>query len=130
MGVDVPRVIGAKVSPKPLIGSIYLYLVCFASLLIAVFAVVNLVGGVVELVYPDPGMAYYAPIPKEGADAATIAEQQRISRESATRNSVIRLISAGTTLALVGPIYLYHWKRVRKPEPVPPSAGPVPISAS
>jgi hypothetical protein len=92
--------------------NMYLYLICLITLVISIFAAVNLVRSAVELLYPDPG--FYA---SEGREPTiTQEEQQRreaAARDSQRRQAVLGLVGSGTTLLIAGPIYAYHWRRVQ-----------------
>lgn len=97
--------------------NVYLYLVCLITLVIAVFAAVSLVRSTVALLYPDPGYyGYFGPeVPGEGPG---LSEQERqrqeqLARDSERRNTVLELVSSGTTLLIAGPLYVYHWRRVQ-----------------
>lgn len=98
---------------------IYLYLVCIVTLVMVIFATVNLVRSVVELVYPQPVMAF-APEPLKAGDvdaealAAAQREQERNQRQWATRNAVLSIIGNATLLVIAGPLYLYHWRKVER----------------
>lgn len=109
--------------------NLYLYLVCLFTLVISIFAAVNLVRGTVELLYPDPGYYSYASVPGDGSTLSKEEErrQEETARDSQRRQSVLSLVGAGTTLLFAGPIYLYHWRRVQKELPTPqPEPDPVP----
>lgn len=99
--------------------NLYLYLVCLITLVIVIFASVNLVRAVVELVYPDPG--YYITVPmstdgKPTADKAELELQQKSQIEQTTRYSVLSLVSSGMLLLVAGPLWIYHWRKIeRKP---------------
>jgi hypothetical protein len=95
--------------------SLYLYLVCLVTLVIAIFAAVSLVRSVVELAYPDPG--FFAVEKDSGISAADRARQEEAQRDSQRRQSVLGLVGSGTTLAITGPVYLYHWRRVQRELP-------------
>jgi len=97
-----------------LLRNIYLYLVCLISLVITIFAAVNLVTAVVQLLYPDPGFFLYEPVPESGVDPVAQAERQAIADDSARRQAVLGLVSSGTMLAIAVPVYLYHWLRVQR----------------
>jgi hypothetical protein len=95
---------------------LYLYLVCLVTLVISLFAAVNLVRSGVELAYPDPG-AYGWYEPGEGGadlDEAERARQEQLARDSQRRYAVLGLVSAGTTLLVAAPAYVYHWRRVQE----------------
>ena len=95
---------------------LYLYTVCLVTLVITLFAAVNLVRSAVELAYPDPGAYGWAVHPEPGAqlDAAERARQEQLARDSQRRSAVLGLVSSGTTLAIAGPAYAYHWRRVQE----------------
>ena len=97
-----------------LLRNIYLYLVCLISLVIAIFAAVNLVSAIVQLIYPDPGYYLYAPMTESGVDPAEQAAREAAALDSATRQAVLSLVSAGTMLVIAVPVYLYHWRRVQR----------------
>lgn len=105
--------------------NLYLYLVCLFTLVISIFAAVNLVRGTVELLYPDPGYYGYESIARDSAITEEEARrQEEAARDSQRRQSVLGLVGAGTTLLFAGPIYLYHWRRVQKELPTPPVPQP------
>jgi hypothetical protein len=93
--------------------NLYLYLVCLITLVISIFAAVNIVHSAAELFYPDPAYYIQAPI-KEPSISPT--EQERLHRaaqDSQQRQSVLSLISSGTLLLIAGPVYAYHWRRIQ-----------------
>ncbi|MDP9406983.1 MAG: hypothetical protein M3P95_03595 [Actinomycetota bacterium] len=94
---------------------IYLYLVCLVTLVVSLFAAVGLVRGVVELLYPDPAAyAWVEPGPTGvEVDDAERARQEQLGRESQRRQAVIGLVGSATTLAIAGPVYVYHWRQVQ-----------------
>ena len=94
---------------------LYLYLVCLVTLVVSLFAAVGLVRGVVELLYPDPATyAWIEPGPAgEDMDDAERARQEQLGRESQRRQAVIGLVGSATTLAIAGPVYVYHWRQVQ-----------------
>ncbi len=102
--------------------NVYLYLVCLVTLVITIFATVQLVRGVVGLVYPDPGYGYAGDPMLDDETERELAEQ---AVESQRRFEVLEVVAAGTTLLIAGPLYGYHWRRVQReraatgPEVVP-----------
>jgi hypothetical protein len=100
--------------------NLYLYLVCLITLVIAVFAAVQLVRSTVALVYPDPGFyGYYGEYPDgQGPSEAELQRQEEAARDSERRQAVLSVVGAGTTLLIAGPLYLYHWRRVQAELPV------------
>ena len=113
--------------------NVYLYLVCLITLVVSIFAAVNLVRSTVELLYPDPGYYGYGPVePIGGKDTGVskreIRRQQEAAEDSARRQAVLGLVGSATTLAIAGPVYAYHWRRVQSELPPretePAAAGP------
>lgn len=101
------------------IRNIYLYLVCLISLVIAIFAAVNLVRSAVELAYPDPG--YYGYVEKDSSlTAEELADQQQAAEDSQRRQAVLGIVGSATTLAIVAPLYVYHWRRIQAELPASP----------
>jgi hypothetical protein len=101
----------------------YLYLVCLITLVVSLFAAVQLVRGVVGLAYPDPGYYGYYEFPPvdpsgEEISAEEMQRQEEIARDSQRRQDVLGLVGSGTTLLIAGPLYLYHWRRVQSELPV------------
>ncbi len=114
--------------------NLYLYLVCLVTLVVSLFAAVQLVRSTVALAYPDPSgyYGYYGyPVPAEDGSVAELSEeeqqrQEELARDSARRQSVLDVVSAGTTLLIAGPLYVYHWRRVQselaaRPAPTEPA---------
>jgi hypothetical protein len=97
----------------------YLYLVCLITLVVSLFAAVQLVRSVVGLAYPDPGYyGYYeypAPVDGSGNEISEeeLQRQEEIARDSQRRQEVLGLVGSATTLLIAGPLYLYHWRRVQ-----------------
>ena len=104
--------------------NLYLYLVCLITLVIVIFASVNLVRAVIELAYPDPG--YYITVPvspdgKPSADRSELELQQKNQLQQTTRYSVLSLVSSGTLLLVAGPLWIFHWRKIeRKPSNATP----------
>ncbi|MEU7825117.1 hypothetical protein [Catellatospora sp. NPDC049133] len=130
-------------SDRMTLRNMYLYLVCLITLVISIFAAVNLVRSTVELLYPDPG--YYGYVPRcaeskpgqvctPAEEAAFAVEQKRIeklTRDSQRRQAVLSIVGSATTLAIAVPVYIYHWRRIQDElpprtqltggEPLPPA---------
>ncbi len=107
--------------------NLYLYLVCLITLVIAVFAAVQLVRSTVALIYPDPGFyGYYGEPGPGGPSEEELQRQEEAARDSERRHAVLSVVGAGTTLLIAGPLYLYHWRRVQSELPArgrPEEAG-------
>ena len=111
------------------IRSLYLYLVCLVTLVIALFAAVELTRSTVGLFYPDPG--YYGYAPEGELSEQEQQRQEELGRQSQRRNDVLGMVGSATTLAIAGPLYLYHWRRVQselpsRDEPALAGAPPAP----
>ena len=105
--------------------NIYLYTVCLISLVIAIFATVNLVRALAEVLYPEPEPSVYtAPLPIRAPGAAEpgtaevdeeqLEEQREIQRRWAIRRSVLNLVGSVTMLLIAGPLWIYHWRKIEK----------------
>jgi hypothetical protein len=110
--------------------TVYLYVVCLITLLVCLFAAVQLVRSSVEIFYPDAdsssfGWSAYTPLDAE-FDGAEYFSQGQLS-EVQRRTAIHDTIAAGTTLLLAGGVHLLHWRRAQRERsvavPVVP-AGP------
>ena len=110
--------------------NIYLYTVCLITLVIAIFATVNLVRAAVELVYPEPQASVYEvliPSREPGAESPEapevverqLVEQREIQRQWSIRSSILKLVGSVTMLLVALPLYVYHWRKIEKE----PAAG-------
>jgi hypothetical protein len=103
--------------------NVYLYLVCLITLVVSLFAAVQLVRSAVGLAYPDPGAhgyyGYPAPVDGTGEEMGQeeLRRQEELARDSQRRHEVLGLVGSGTTLLIAGPLYLYHWRRVQSELP-------------
>ncbi len=108
-------------SDRVTVRNLYLYLVCLVTLVVALFAAVQLVRSTVGLLYPDPAgyygyYGYPAPAEEPGSGSLSPEEQERqeeLARDSQRRQSVLDVVGSATTLLIAGPLYLYHWRRVQ-----------------
>ena len=106
--------------------NVYLYLVCLITLVVAIFAAVSLVRSVVALAYPDPvAYGYYGYYPPDAGpdgkggsiDEAERERQEQLAEDAARRQALLDVVSAGTTLLIAAPVYVYHWRRVQSELP-------------
>ena len=104
--------------------NVYLYLVCLITLVVSLFAAVNLVQSTVGLLYPDPGYyGLYEPLGNgNDLNEAEIARQEELAQDSQRRQEVLGIVSSATTLLIAVPLYVYHWRRVQS-ELAPRTAG-------
>jgi hypothetical protein len=110
-------------SDRVTVRNLYLYLVCLVTLVVSLFAAVQLVRSTVGLLYPDPAgyYGYYAPVEDPGRGGSLSPEEQarqeELARDSQRRQSVLDVVGAATTLLIAGPLYVYHWRRVQSELP-------------
>lgn len=92
--------------------SLYIYAVALITILICLFSMVAIVRGLVDAVWPDPG--YFDPysVPKESNLTAEEIERNYI--EQNRRSALKSIITSFATLAVAGPLYLYHWRLARR----------------
>ncbi|TEB04588.1 hypothetical protein Psch_03348 [Pelotomaculum schinkii] len=115
------------------IRQVYLYLVSFATLMMLIVGSVQLIMGVVDLVYPDPtkGMGYYDTkirlsdmqqkypnLTQEEFEKQLQEEKQ--NQEAAWRYQRIRRFINSLALVVVSlPFYLYHWRKIQRGVDIP-----------
>lgn len=115
-------------SDRVTVRNLYLYLVCLVTLVVSLFAAVQLVRSTVGLLYPDPAgyHGYYGyPVPAEDGSTPSPEEQERqeqLARDSQRHQAVLDVVGAATTLLIAGPLYAHHWRRVQSE--LPSRAGP------
>ena len=103
--------------------NLYLYLVCLITLVISIFAAVEVVRSAVELAYPDPGYYGSAPAKESGVSDEESARQRKAGEDSQRRNAVLGLVGSATTLLITVPLYRYHWRRIERELPTTPAAA-------
>jgi len=92
--------------------SLYIYAVCLVTLLTCLFSLVNVVRGIVDALWPDPG--YFDPysVPK---DSALSPDQIKANlTENNQRQALKGIVNSLTTLIIAGPIYLMHWRLAKR----------------
>lgn len=112
------------------IRQVYLYLVCFATLMMLIVGSVQLIMSFVDILYPEP--LYPLAIETKMRYTETQQKNQNISqeeidrqlelesqqRELSMKRSNIRRVINSTALILVSlPFYLYHWRKIQHGEP-------------
>ena len=92
--------------------SLYLYAVSLITLLVCLFTVISLINRGLDLVVPDAG--YVDPYAAQN-DPKIDPEVLKQANIDQNRRSAIRGITSSiVTLLVTVPVYLYHWKMVRK----------------
>ncbi|MHB1044208.1 MAG: hypothetical protein ACYC0Q_15410 [Eubacteriales bacterium] len=106
------------------IRQVYLYLVCFATLMMLIIGSVQLIMSLVDFVYPeqvyipdaklryaeiqkDPGLT------KEEIDRQVEEERQR-SELAMERSRVRRVINSVALIVVSLPVYVYHWRKIQR----------------
>ena len=92
--------------------SLYLYAISLITLLICIFTVISLINRGLDLIVPDAG--YVDPYAAE-TNPKVDPEVLRQAQIDQSRRSAIRGITSSLVSLLVTvPVYLYHWRLVRK----------------
>ncbi|MHB1323305.1 MAG: hypothetical protein ACYCXZ_03050 [Coriobacteriia bacterium] len=92
--------------------NIYLYLVCLITLIMVIVAVVGLVSGTVDLVYPDPGYPLAMPDDDSGRSEEDLEAEREYQQNSARRYAILSLVRDAAMLLVAGPLYAYHWRKI------------------
>ena len=90
--------------------SLYLYAVCLITLLVVLFSTVALINSIMNAVFPDPAYIDIYAKPENAPSAVLIAQQDENNQIRAIKS----IFTSFTTIAIAGPLYLYHWKTARK----------------
>jgi len=108
----VAKKIAEPVSVKPQPGvdwrSLYLYAVCLITLLVVLFSTVAFINGAMNAIFPDPGYVDLYSTPKPSAPALATQEAHN------QRQAIKGMFKSLTTVAIAGPLYLYHWREAKK----------------
>ena len=92
--------------------SLYLYAISLITLLICIFTVINLINQGLNLIVPDAG--YVDPYAAQN-DPKIDPEVIKQANIDQNRRSAIRGITSSIVSLLVTvPVYLYHWRMVRR----------------
>ena len=108
--------------------SIYLYLVCFVTLMMIVFGFISFLSNVGRVIFPDQYSYYYQTLMEmereyvnNKQEVPPVTEMERIRDERLTseraraRAFLLRdLISSLAVWLIPIPFYIYHWRRVRE----------------
>lgn len=103
------------------IRTVYLYLVCFVSLMMIIVGGVEGVQAIGNYFYPQPGPYLYEPklkdsnFPPEVIQQQIQEEKERQERQ-ARYNQFQRVLSSVALMGVGLPVYLYHWRRIRERE--------------
>lgn len=90
--------------------SLYLYAVCLITLLVVLFSTVALINSIMNAVFPDPAYIDVYTKPENAPSAELLAQQE----ESNQIRAIKSIFTSFSTVAIALPLYLYHWRWVRK----------------
>lgn len=92
--------------------SLYLYAVSLITLLIILFTIINLINRGLDLIVPDSG--YVDPYAAQNGAKIDPEVIKQSNIDQNRRNAIRGLSSSFVTLLVVTPVYLYHWRLVRR----------------
>ena len=90
--------------------SLYLYAVCLITLLVVLFSTVALINSIMNAVFPDPAYIDVYAMPENAPSAELLAQQEKSNQIRAIKS----IFTSFSTVAIALPLYLYHWRWVRK----------------
>ena len=90
--------------------SLYLYAVCLITLLVVLFSTVALINSIMNAVFPDPAYIDVYTEPENAPSAELLAQQEKSNQIRAVKS----IFTSFSTVAIALPLYLYHWRWVRK----------------
>jgi hypothetical protein len=90
--------------------SLYLYAVCLITLLVVLFSTVSLINSIMNAVFPDPAYIDLYSKPETQPSTALLEQQERNNQIQAVK----RVFTSFITIAVAGPLYLYHWRQTKK----------------
>ncbi len=92
--------------------SLYLYAISLITLLICIFTVINLINRGLDLIVPDPG--YVDPYAAQNGTKVDPEVIKQANIDQSRRSAIRGITSSVVTLLVTVPVYLYHWRLVRK----------------
>ena len=92
--------------------SLYLYAVSLITLLVCLFTVISLINRGLDLIVPDAG--YVDPYAAQNDPKIDPEVIKQANIDQNRRNAIRGITSSLVTLLVTIPVYLYHWKMVRK----------------
>ena len=92
--------------------SLYLYAVSLITLLVCLFTVINLINRGLDLIVPDQG--YVDPYAVQNGSKVDPEVIKQANIDQNRRSAIRGITSSLVTLLVTVPVYLYHWKMVRK----------------
>lgn len=105
----------------PTVRNVYLYAVCFATLLMMMVGLVQVADGVFGLLYPPPAdtqVSYLSKEPPAGVEAEKWEEQTKAELEAQQQREhyyqMRRVVENAILFVVALPVYWYHWRRIEK----------------
>ena len=92
--------------------SLYLYAVSLITLLVCLFTLINLINRGLDFFVPDQG--YVDPYAMQNGEKVDPEVIKQANIDQNRRNAIRGITSSFVTLLVTIPVYLYHWKLVRK----------------
>ena len=92
--------------------SLYLYAVSLITLLVCLLTVISLINRGLDLIVPDQG--YVDPYAAQNDPKIDPEVIKQANIDQNRRNAIRGITSSLVTLLVTIPVYLYHWKMVRK----------------
>jgi DNA-binding transcriptional regulator YdaS (Cro superfamily) len=92
--------------------SLYLYAVSLITLLVCLFTVINLINRGLDFIVPDQG--YVDPYAAQNGSKVDPEVIRQANIDQNRRSAIRGITSSLVTLLVTVPVYLYHWKMVRK----------------
>lgn len=92
--------------------SLYLYAISLITLLICIFTVINLINRGLDLIVPDAG--YVDPYATQNGSKVDPEVIKQANIDQSRRSAIRGITSSIVTLLVTVPVYLYHWRMVRK----------------
>ncbi len=92
--------------------SLYLYAISLITLLVCLFTVISLINRGLDLIVPDAG--YVDPYAAQSDPKINPEVVKQANIDQNRRNAIRGITSSLVTLLVTVPVYLYHWKMVRK----------------
>jgi len=92
--------------------SLYLYAISLITLLICIFTVINLINRGLDLIVPDQG--YVDPYAVQNGSKVDPEVIKQANIDQNRRGAIRGITSSLVTLLVTVPVYLYHWRLVRK----------------
>ena len=92
--------------------SLYLYAISLITLLICIFTVISLINQGLNLIVPDAG--YVDPYAAQNGIKVDPEVIKQANIDQNRRSAIRGITSSLVTLLVTVPVYLYHWRMVRK----------------